>query len=131
MSGDLPSHRGIRNRGGAGWACRRPRSKFTQQGGQATRNARCVGHARRHPPDAPLADGLHDRQRPPARFGSGGHLAAVAIVHVVGILVVQTAVAGAPENTLLLIAAIVSILMMMLGLGLATAGLTNSPEPPR
>ena len=52
----------------------------------------------------------------------------LAVAQVVGILLVLTAVAGAPENTLLLIAAIVSILMMMLGLGLATAGLTNSPE---
>jgi ABC-2 type transport system permease protein len=53
---------------------------------------------------------------------------ALALVQVVGILTVLTAVAGAPDNTLLLVAAVASTVLMMLGLGLATAGLTNSPE---
>ncbi len=38
------------------------------------------------------------------------------------------AVADAPDNVLLLAAAVLSTVIMMLGLGLATAGLTNSPE---
>ncbi|WP_411113244.1 ABC transporter permease [Streptomyces sp. 029-5] len=52
----------------------------------------------------------------------------LALIQVTVILVVLTAVAGKPANGLLLAAAVVSTVIMMLGLGLATAGLTNSPE---
>lgn len=38
------------------------------------------------------------------------------------------AVAGGPANVLLLAAAVLSTVIMMLGLALATAGVTNSPE---
>lgn len=53
---------------------------------------------------------------------------ALALLHVTGILAVLTAVAGEPDNLALLAAGILATLAMMLGLGLATAGLTNSPE---
>jgi ABC-2 type transport system permease protein len=53
---------------------------------------------------------------------------ALALVQVIGILAVLAAVAGTPDNIALLAVAIAATLMMMLGLGLATAGLTNSPE---
>lgn len=52
----------------------------------------------------------------------------LAIVQVVAILSVLAAVTGAPASFPLLAAAVVSTLAMMLALGLATAGLTNSPE---
>lgn len=52
----------------------------------------------------------------------------LALVQVAAILAVLAAVAGAPSNVLLLAAAVVSTVIMMLGLGLATAGMTNSPE---
>lgn len=52
----------------------------------------------------------------------------VALVQIVVILTVLGAVAGAPDNVPLLAAAITATVAMMLGLGLATAGLTNSPE---
>jgi ABC-2 type transport system permease protein len=47
---------------------------------------------------------------------------------VTAILAALAAVAGEPANVLLLAAAVLSRVIMMLGLGLATAGLTNSPE---
>ncbi|MFE3249244.1 ABC transporter permease [Streptomyces sp. NPDC059209] len=52
----------------------------------------------------------------------------LAVVQVTVILTVLAAVAGSPSNVLLLVAAVVSTVAMMLGLGLATAGVTNSPE---
>ncbi|MFE6162506.1 ABC transporter permease [Streptomyces sp. NPDC056486] len=52
----------------------------------------------------------------------------LALVQVTVILAVLAAVAGEPDNVLLLTAAVLSTVVMMLGLGLATAGLTNSPE---
>jgi ABC-2 type transport system permease protein len=52
----------------------------------------------------------------------------LALVQVTAILIVLAAVAGGPTNVLLLVAAVLATVIMMLGLGLATAGLTNSPE---
>ncbi|MFG2023236.1 ABC transporter permease [Streptomyces sp. NPDC048825] len=52
----------------------------------------------------------------------------LALVQVTAILTVLAAVAGEPTNVPLLVAAVLSTVVMMLGLGLATAGLTNSPE---
>lgn len=52
----------------------------------------------------------------------------IAVVQVGVIMAVLAAVTGEPNNVLLLAAAILATLVMMLGLGLATAGLTNSPE---
>ncbi|GGV23790.1 transport permease protein [Streptomyces longisporoflavus] len=52
----------------------------------------------------------------------------LGLVQVGAILAVLAAVAGKPDNALLLAAAVVSTVVMMLALGLATAGLTNSPE---
>ncbi|GAA2576324.1 MULTISPECIES: ABC transporter permease [Streptomyces] len=52
----------------------------------------------------------------------------LALVQVAAILVVLASVAGEPANVPLLAAAVLSTVVMMLGLGLATAGLTNSPE---
>ncbi|MFF1699465.1 hypothetical protein ACFVXC_38555 [Streptomyces sp. NPDC058257] len=51
----------------------------------------------------------------------------LALVQVAVILAVLAAVAGAPDNVLLLTAAVLSTVIMMLGPGLATAGPTNSP----
>ncbi|SDN39700.1 ABC transporter permease [Streptomyces wuyuanensis] len=52
----------------------------------------------------------------------------LAIVQMVAILAVLAAVTGAPDSVPLLAVAVLSTLVMMLALGLATAGLTNSPE---
>lgn len=52
----------------------------------------------------------------------------IALIQVVGILVVLTAVSDGPDNILLFAAATLATLMMLLALGLATAGLTTSPE---
>ncbi|MFE3496418.1 ABC transporter permease [Streptomyces sp. NPDC059169] len=52
----------------------------------------------------------------------------LAIVQVVAILTVLAAVTGAPASLPLLAVAVLSTVAMMLALGLATAGLTNSPE---
>ncbi|MBL7258690.1 ABC transporter permease [Paractinoplanes lichenicola] len=52
----------------------------------------------------------------------------VAIVQVVGILAVLGAVVGGPDNVLLLVVAVIATVAMMIGLALATAGVTNSPE---
>jgi ABC-2 type transport system permease protein len=67
--------------------------------------------------------------------GDGGILSglllpvtAISLVQVTVIMAVLAAVTGGPDNVLLLAAAVLSTLIMMLGLGLATAGLTNSPE---
>lgn len=52
----------------------------------------------------------------------------LAVVQVTAILAVLAAVAVAPANVPLLAVAVVATLAMMIGLALATAGLTNSPE---
>ncbi|MFF5109753.1 ABC transporter permease [Streptosporangium sp. NPDC000509] len=52
----------------------------------------------------------------------------IALVQVAVIMTALAAVTGRPDNVLLLVAAVLSMLVMMLGLGLATAGVTNSPE---
>ncbi|MCF6468317.1 ABC transporter permease [Nonomuraea sp. MG754425] len=68
-------------------------------------------------------------------LGDGGILCglllpvtALSLVQVGVIMTVLGVVAGAPENVLLVVVAALSMVIMMLGLGLATAGLTNSPE---
>ncbi|MGP3975982.1 ABC transporter permease [Streptomyces sp. 8N114] len=61
-------------------------------------------------------------------FGLMLPVTVLALVQVVAILAVLAAVAGGPTNVLLLAAAVLSTVIMMLALGLATAGLTNSPE---
>lgn len=55
-------------------------------------------------------------------------LAAIAVVQVAVILIVLGAVVGKPVNIPLLVVAALLTVAMMLGLGLATAGVTNSPE---
>lgn len=55
-------------------------------------------------------------------------ITAISLVQVAVIMTVLAAVTGEPDNVLLLAAAVLSTMAMMLGLGLATAGLTNSPE---
>lgn len=52
----------------------------------------------------------------------------IALVQAAVILVALGAVAGGPGDVTLLAAGVLATLVMMLGLGLATAGLTNSPE---
>jgi ABC-2 type transport system permease protein len=52
----------------------------------------------------------------------------ISLVQVAVIMAVLALVTGGPDNILLLAAAVLSMVIMMLGLGLATAGLTNSPE---
>ncbi|MEV6422233.1 ABC transporter permease [Streptomyces sp. NPDC051662] len=52
----------------------------------------------------------------------------LSLLQVTAILAVLAAVAGEPANVPLLAAAVLSTVIMMLALGLATAGLTNSPE---
>lgn len=55
-------------------------------------------------------------------------ITALALVQVVVIMSVLAAVTGLPDNIGLLAAGVLATVTMMLGLGLATAGLTNSPE---
>ncbi|MGA6167017.1 ABC transporter permease [Amycolatopsis magusensis] len=55
-------------------------------------------------------------------------LTVIALVQVALIMTVLAVVAGAPDNIPLLAAAVLATVAMMIGLGLATAGLTNSPE---
>ncbi|MEO3790693.1 ABC transporter permease [Nonomuraea sp. B10E15] len=52
----------------------------------------------------------------------------ISLLQVAAIMTVLATVAGAPDNVLLLAAAVLAMVIMMLGLGLATAGLTNSAE---
>lgn len=52
----------------------------------------------------------------------------VAVVQVAAILVVFGSVAGGPADPVLLLVAVIATLAMLIGLALATAGLTNSPE---
>ncbi|PSK96282.1 ABC-2 type transport system permease protein [Murinocardiopsis flavida] len=53
---------------------------------------------------------------------------AISLAQVTAILAVLAVVAGGPADPLLLAGAVLATVAMMLGLGLATAGLTNSPE---
>ncbi|MCO1577247.1 ABC transporter permease [Crossiella sp. SN42] len=53
---------------------------------------------------------------------------ALALVQVAMILTVLGVVTGRPDNIALLVVAVLATVAMMVGLGLATAGLTNSPE---
>ncbi|MEU3166226.1 ABC transporter permease [Streptosporangium sp. NPDC006930] len=52
----------------------------------------------------------------------------ISLVQVAVIMTALATVTGRPDNVLLLAAAVLSMVVMMLGLGLATAGVTNSPE---
>ncbi|WP_436679866.1 ABC transporter permease [Micromonospora sp. URMC 105] len=52
----------------------------------------------------------------------------LAVVQVTAILTALAVVAGKPANVALLVVATLATLAMMIGLALATAGLTNSPE---
>ncbi|MFI6785659.1 ABC transporter permease [Micromonospora sp. NPDC050276] len=52
----------------------------------------------------------------------------LAAIQVTAILTVLAIVAGNPANIALLVVATIATLAMMIGLALATAGLTNSPE---
>ncbi|UFN44921.1 ABC transporter permease [Nocardioides okcheonensis] len=53
---------------------------------------------------------------------------ALAVVQLAGVLAVLAAVAGPPARVALVAAGVLATIAMMLGLGLATAGLTSSPE---
>ena len=55
-------------------------------------------------------------------------ITAITVVQVGVILTVLAAVTGAPAQIPLVAVAVLSSVLMMVGLGLATAGLTNSPE---
>lgn len=61
-------------------------------------------------------------------FGLSVPIVAVALIQAVGTLLVLTAVSGGPGDPLLLVVAGLATIAMMLGLALATAGLTSSPE---
>jgi ABC-2 type transport system permease protein len=52
----------------------------------------------------------------------------IAVVQIAVILTVLAVVAGTPSNVPLLLLAVLATVAMMVGLALATAGLTNSPE---
>ncbi|GHJ15544.1 ABC transporter permease [Micromonospora sp. AKA38] len=52
----------------------------------------------------------------------------IAVVQVAAILTALAVVAGGPADPALLVLAVLATLAMMIGLALATAGLTNSPE---
>ncbi|MEV1155899.1 ABC transporter permease [Micromonospora chokoriensis] len=52
----------------------------------------------------------------------------IAAVQVAAILTALAVLAGGPSNVALLVVAILATLAMLIGLALATAGLTNSPE---
>ncbi|MCG5449778.1 MULTISPECIES: ABC transporter permease [Micromonospora] len=52
----------------------------------------------------------------------------IALIQVTAILIALAVVAGKPANVALLVVATLATLAMMIGLALATAGLTNSPE---
>ncbi|MFF5173338.1 ABC transporter permease [Micromonospora sp. NPDC000089] len=52
----------------------------------------------------------------------------LAVVQVTAILIALAMVAAAPADVVLLVVATIAALAMMVGLALATAGLTNSPE---
>ncbi|APU13159.1 MULTISPECIES: ABC transporter permease [Actinoalloteichus] len=53
---------------------------------------------------------------------------AISLIQAALVLIVLGVVAGAPADIPLLVVAVLSVVVMMVGLGLATAGVTNSPE---
>ena len=53
---------------------------------------------------------------------------AITVLQVTVVLVALTVFAGGPADPLLLSVAVLSTVVMMLGLGLATAGVTDSPD---
>jgi ABC-2 type transport system permease protein len=55
-------------------------------------------------------------------------LCVIAVVQIAAILTVLGIVTGAPDNIALVVVGVVGTVTMMLGLALATAGFTNSPE---
>lgn len=55
-------------------------------------------------------------------------VAAIAVVQIAVILAVFAAVGGSPADALLVVVAVVATFVMMLALGVATAGVTTSPE---
>lgn len=55
-------------------------------------------------------------------------LCVLALVQIGAILTVLSVVTGPPDNIALLVVGVLATVAMMLGLALATAGLTNSPE---
>jgi ABC-2 type transport system permease protein len=55
-------------------------------------------------------------------------LTAISLVQAAVLLTVLAAVTGVPADLPFLIVAILAVMVMMLALGMATAGLTNSPE---
>ncbi|GAA3585698.1 ABC transporter permease [Amycolatopsis ultiminotia] len=55
-------------------------------------------------------------------------LAGIAVLQIAVILIVLGVVVGAPANVPMLVVAVLLTVILMLGFGLATAGLTNSPE---
>lgn len=65
---------------------------------------------------------------PAILFGLLLPVTAITLVQVGVVLTVLTAIAGGPAHVPLLVAAVLATVAMMLGLGLATAGVTNSPE---
>ncbi|MEH0929839.1 ABC transporter permease [Micromonospora sp. CPCC 205558] len=52
----------------------------------------------------------------------------LTVVQVTAMLTALAVVAGGPDNVALLVVAVLATVAMMIGLALATAGLTNSPE---
>ncbi|WP_410651215.1 ABC transporter permease [Amycolatopsis sp. cmx-4-54] len=52
----------------------------------------------------------------------------ISLVQVAVIMIVLGSITGTPANLALLVVAVLASVAMMIGLGLATAGLTNSPE---
>ena len=52
----------------------------------------------------------------------------IAVLQIAAMLIVLGTVAGRPADIVLLIAGVVGTVLVMIGLALATAGLTNSPE---
>ncbi|MFE6610412.1 ABC transporter permease [Amycolatopsis sp. NPDC057786] len=52
----------------------------------------------------------------------------ISLVQVAVIMIVLGTITGSPADIALLVAAVLASVAMMIGLGLATAGLTNSPE---
>lgn len=53
---------------------------------------------------------------------------AISLIQISVLMAVLSAVTGAPADPVLVAAAVLATMAMMIGLGLATAGLTNSPE---
>ncbi|MGC7096817.1 ABC transporter permease [Amycolatopsis lurida] len=73
---------------------------------------------------------LRSTAAPDSRILAGLVLPAtvIALIQITAIMIVFGVVAGTPDNIGLLVPAVLTTVAMMIGLGLATAGLTNSPE---